>query len=92
MANIGIARASYFADSSISRLGKDTTKSVQSLADAGIKNVTGENTSLSSMGNNFALDAVAKKAAIKSMSITQAYLSTAISTLDSASKILSQLH
>lgn len=92
MANIGIARASYFADSSISRLGKDTTKSVQSLADAGIKNVAGDNTSLSSMGNNFALDAVAKKAAIKSMSITQAYLSTAISTLDSASKILSQLH
>ena len=56
-------------------------------------NITnGDKTSLVSMDNSFRLDLAATNAAVKNMSLGQAYLSTAISTLDSASAILSKIH
>ena len=92
MANIGIARASYYADTSIHRLNRDLEVSVARVASAR-KNVTASDVaSLKSMDYSFRLDYAATKAAVKSMSVTQAYLSTAISSLDSSSEILSKIH
>ena len=92
MANIGIARASYYADTSIHRLNRDLEVSVGRVASAK-KNLTASDVaSLKSMDYSFQLDFAATKAAVKSMSVTQAYLSTAISSLDSSTAILAKIH
>ena len=92
MANLGIANASYYADTSISRLNRQVNESVQKVAKAKDTIAPGDKVSLSAIDNSFKLDVAAKGAAIKSMSLTQAYLSTAISTLENASAILSEIH
>ena len=92
MANLGIANASYYADTSISRLNRQVNESVQKVAKAKDTVAPGDKVSLSAIDNSFKLDVAAKGAAIKSMSLTQAYLSTAISTLENASAILSEIH
>ena len=72
---LGIAKASYYADTSISRLNRDLDNSVDRVATAK-KNVTASDiASLKSMDYSFRLDFAATKAAVKSMSVTQAYLS-----------------
>ena len=92
MANIGIAKASYYADTSISRLNRDVVSSVEKVSKAKDQIAPGDKASLVSMDNSFKLDLAGKGAAIKSMSLTQAYLSTAISTLENASEILKEIH
>ena len=92
MANLGIAKASYYADTSISRLNRDLDNSVDRVATAK-KNVTASDiASLKSMDYSFRLDFAATKAAVKSMSVTQAYLSTAISSLENSAAILAKIH
>ena len=92
MANIGIAKASYYADTSIGRLNRDLDNSVDRVATAR-KNVTASDiASLKSMDYSFRLDFAATKAAVKSMSVTQAYLSTAISSLENSAAILAKIH
>ena len=92
MANIGIAKASYYADTSINRLNRDLDNSVDRVATAK-KNVTASDiASLKSMDYSFRLDFAATKAAVKSMSVTQAYLSTAISSLENSAAILAKIH
>ena len=91
MANLGIAKASYY-DTSISRLNRDLDNSVDRVATAK-KNVTASDiASLKSMDYSFRLDFAATKAAVKSMSVTQAYLSTAISSLENSAAILAKIH
>ena len=92
MANIGIAKASYYADTSISRLNREVVSSVEKVSKAKDQIAPGDKASLVSMDNSFKLDLAGKGAAIKSMSLTQAYLSTAISTLENASEILKEIH
>ena len=92
MANIGIAKASYYADTSISRLNREVVSSVEKVSKAKDQIAPGDKASLVSMDNTFKLDLAGKSAAIKSMSLTQAYLSTAISTLENASEILKEIH
>ena len=92
MANLGIAKASYYADTSISRLNRDVVSSVEKVSKAKDQIAPGDKASLVSMDNSFKLDLAGKGAAIKSMSLTQAYLSTAISTLENASEILKEIH
>ena len=92
MANIGIARASYYADTSIQRLNRDLEVSVGRVASANRNLTSSDVASLKSMDYSFQLDFAATKAAVKSMSVTQAYLSTAISSLDSSSTILAKIH
>ncbi len=83
MANIGLARASYYADTSIQRLNRDLEVSVGRVASAK-KNLTASDVaSLKGMDYSFQLDISATIAAVKSMSVTQSYLSKAISSLDS---------
>lgn len=92
MANLGISKASYYADTSISRLNRDVVNSVEKVSKAKDQIAPGDKASLVSMDNTFKLDLAAKGAAIKSMSLTQAYLSTAISTLENATAILQEIH
>ena len=92
MANIGISNASYYTDTSISRLKRDVDVSVEKISSNKSNITNGDKTSLVSMDNSFRLDLAATNAAVKNMSLGQAYLSTAITTLDSASAILSKIH
>ena len=92
MANLGISNASYYADTSISRLNRQVTESVDKVSSNKANITNGDKTSLVSIDNVFKLDLAATNAAVKNMSVAQAYLSTAISTLDNASAILRKIH
>ena len=92
MANIGISNASYYTDTSISRLKRQVDVSVEKISSNKSNITNGDKTSLISMDNSFRLDLAATNAAVKNMSLGQAYLSTAISTIDNASAILKQIH
>ena len=92
MANIGIGNASYYADNSISRLNRQVGESVEKVSSNKSNVTNGDKSSLVSIDNTFKLDLAATNAAVKNMSVAQAYLSTAISTLDNASAILAKIH
>ena len=92
MANLGISNASYYTDRFIHKLNKEVDNSVSRLSTAQ-ENITAKDiASLKSMDYTFRLDVAATNAAVKSMSITQSYLSTAITSLDNASAILARIH
>ena len=92
MANIGIANASYYTDTSISRLKRQVDTSVEKISSNKANITNGEKTSLVTMDNAFRLDLAATNAAVKNMSLGQAYSSTAIAAIDNASAILKQIH
>ena len=92
MANLGIANASYYADNSISRANRQVDVSVEKISSNKANVTNGDKTSLITMDNVLKLDIAATNAAVKNMSVAQAYLSTAISTLDNASAILRKIH
>ena len=92
MANLGVANASYYADNSISRVNRQVDVSVEKISSNKANVTNGDKTSLVSMDNVLKLDIAATNAAVKNMSVAQAYLSTAISTLDNASAILRKIH
>ena len=87
MANLGISNASYYTDRFITKLNKEVVSSVDRLSTAR-KDVTASDiASLKSMDYSFKLDVASTKAAVKNMAMTQAYLSTSITSLDNASAI-----
>ena len=92
MANIGIANASYYAGTSITRFNNQVETSVEKVASNKANVSNGDKTALVNMNSNFKLEIAATNAAVKSMSVAQAYLSTAITTLDNASAILTKIH
>ncbi len=92
MANLGVSNASYYADNSISRVNRQVDVSVEKISSNKANVTNGDKTSLVSMDNVLKLDIAATNAAVKNMSVAQAYLSTAISTLDNASAILRKIH
>ena len=90
MANLGISNASYYTDRFIHKINKEVDNSVNKLSTA--KKYNGFRCSLpKSMDYTFRLD-IAATNAVKNMSMTQAYLSTAITSLDTASAILARIH
>ena len=91
MANIGISKASYYADTSLVRYSNEGVKSVDRLSSAQSDVVNGEVATFSGMNYTFKMDIAAAKASIQSLSTTQAYLTTAITALDNASHTLSQI-
>jgi flagellin-like hook-associated protein FlgL len=91
MANLGISNASYYTDRFITKLNKEVDHSVNRLSTARKDVSASDIASLKSMDYTFRLDVASTKAAVKSMSITQAYLSTAITSLDNASAILARI-
>ena len=92
MANLGVSNASYYADNSISRMNRQVDVSVEKISSNKANVTNGDKTSLVSMDNVLKLDIAATNAAVKNMSVAQAYLSTAISTIDNASAILRKIH
>ena len=91
MANIGISRASYYAENAVSKLQVSKSNSMQRLASGKDNASAGDRASFANMKDTLRLDLAANKAAMKSMSVTQGYLATAIDALDSASAILAKL-
>ena len=91
MANIGISRASYYAENAVSKLQISKSNSMQRLASGKDNASAGDRASFVTMKDTFRLDLAANKAAMKSMSVTQGYLATAVDALDSASAILAKL-
>ena len=92
MANLGISNASYYTDRFIHKLNKELDNSVDRLSTAQENRAAKDIASLKSMDYTFRLDVAATNAAVKSLSVTQAYLSTAITSLDNASQILARIH
>ena len=92
MANLGISNASYYTDRFIHKLNKELDNSIDRLSTAQENRAAKDIASLKSMDYTFRLDVAATNAAVKSLSVTQAYLSTAITSLDNASQILARIH
>lgn len=92
MANIGISRASFYADLAVSNISKSVNKSTQKLASAQSGSTNGNQSSHVGMKETFRLDIAGKSAAIKSMSVSQSYLATTISVLDNASDMLARMY
>ena len=91
MATIGTANASYYASTSIARVDRLNSTSVEKIAKAHQSIADGDRAAFASMNNTFMLDVAATNGALKSMAVTQAYLSTALTAIDNASGILSQM-
>ena len=92
MANIGVSRASIYADIAVSNISKNVSKSTQKLASAQSDSTNGNQSSHVGMKETFRLDIAGKSAAIKSMSVSQSYLATTISVLDNASDMLARMY
>ena len=91
MAKLGIATASYHADSAISKLRVNERKSVERVASAQVTKIADEKTFLTNAANTFNLDIAETKAAVKNMARSQGYLATTMDVLDNASSILAKL-
>ena len=74
MANLGISNASYYAENSISSLKRQVNVSVEKISSIKANITNGDKSSLVSMDNAFKLDLAATSAAVKNMSVAQAYL------------------
>ena len=92
MANIGISRASFYADLAVSDFSKSVNKSTQKLASAQTNSTNGNQSSRVAMTDTFRMDVAGKSAAIKSMAVSQSYLATTISVLDNASDMLARMY
>ena len=92
MANIGISRASFYADLAVSDFSKSVKKSTQKLASAQTNSSNGNQSSRVAMTDTFRMDLAGKSAAIKSMAVSQSYLATTISVLDNASDMLARMY
>ena len=92
MANIGISRASFYADLAVSDFSKSINKSTQKLSSAQTNTSNGNQSSRVAMRDTFRLDLAGKSAAIKSMAVSQSYLATTISVLDNASDMLARMY
>ena len=91
MTTIGVASASIYAGSSINKSDREAAGSVQRIATARNSVAAGDTSALAAMDNRLMLDVAGTTGALKSMAVTQAYLSTAITSLDNASMILTRI-
>ena len=91
MANIGIAKASYHADTSLIRFRNEGVKSVDRLSSAQTDVVNGDIATMSGMNNSFKLAYASAKASVVSLGSSQAYLTTALTALDNASNTLAKI-
>ena len=91
MANIGATTAFYKVETSLTRANSEVSKSMERLATGRQNANAGDRSSYVAMADTFRLDYVGTKAGIKSASVVQGYLETAMATLDAASGLLSRL-
>jgi flagellin-like hook-associated protein FlgL len=92
MANIGVARASIYADLSATKYEKEAIKATERIAKTRTKSSSGDQVSFSAMEDKLRLDIAAKSGAIRSMTTAQGYLVATMNALDSGDYILKKLH
>ena len=92
MANIGVAKASIYADLSATKFEKETIKAVERVAKTRTKISSGDQVKFSAMEDTLRLDIAAKSGAIRSMVSAQGYLTATMNALDSGNYILKELH
>lgn len=91
MANIGVAKASYYADLSVTKYANEAVKATERIASNKSKSSAGERVAFSNMENRLRLDIATKNGAIRSMSVAQGYLLATANALDGASYILKKI-
>ena len=92
MANIGVAKASIYADLSATKYEKEAIKATERIAKTRTKSSSGEQVTFSAMEDKLRLDIAAKNGAIRSMTTAQGYLVATMNALDSGDYILKKLH
>ena len=92
MANIGVAKASIYADLSATKFEKEAIKAVERVAKTRTKSSSGDQVKFSAMEDTLRLDIAAKNGAIRSMTTAQGYLLATMNALDSGDYILKKLH
>ena len=92
MANIGVARASIYADLSATKYEKEAIKATERIAKTRTKSSSGDQVKFSAMEDTLRLDIAAKSGAIRSMTTAQGYLVATMNALDSGDYILKKLH
>ena len=92
MANIGVAKASIYADLSATKFEKEAIKAVERVAKTRTKSSSGDQVKFSAMEDTLRLDIAAKSGAIRSMVSAQGYLTATMNALDSGNYILKELH
>ncbi|MFL2765852.1 MAG: hypothetical protein ACJ0DF_07190 [Paracoccaceae bacterium] len=92
MANIGVARASIYADLSATKYEKEAIKATERIAKTRTKSSSGDQVSFSAIEDKLRLDIAAKSGAIRSMTTAQGYLVATMNALDSGDYILKKLH
>lgn len=92
MANIGVAKASYYADLSVKKYTNEAIKATERIASNKSKSSAGERVSLSNMEDRLRLDIATKNGAIRSMSVAQGYLLATAHALDAGNYLLKKIH
>ena len=92
MANIGVAKASYYADLSVKKYENEAVKATERIASKKSKSSAGERVSFSNMEERLRFDIATKNGAIRSMSVAQGYLLATAHALDSGKYLLKKLH
>ena len=92
MANIGVAKASYYADLSVKKYTNEAIQATERIASNKSKSSAGERVSLSNMEDRLRLDIATKNGAIKSMSVAQGYLLATAHALDAGNYLLKKIH
>ena len=91
MANIGVAKASYYADLSVKKYENEAVKATERIASKKSRSSAGERVSFSTMEDRLRFDIATKNGAIRSMSVAQGYLLATAHALDGGSYILKKI-
>ena len=91
MANIGVAKASYYADLSVKKYANEAVKATERIASDKSRSSAGERVSFSNMEDRLRLDIATKNGAIRSMSVAQGYLLATAHALDAGNYLLKKI-
>ena len=91
MANIGVAKASYYADLSVKKYATEAVKATERIASDKSRSSAGERVSFSNMEDRLRLDIATKNGAIRSMSVAQGYLLATAHALDAGNYLLKKI-
>jgi flagellin-like hook-associated protein FlgL len=91
MTTLGVSSASYHASTSIQRSDRLNAASVEKISRARESIADGDSATFAAMDNTLKLDVAGTGAALKSMVVAQGYLTTALTSLDNATDILTRM-
>ena len=91
MTTLGVSAASYHASTSIRRSDSLSAASIEKVSRARESIADGDRAAFAAMDTTFKLDVAGMGAALKSMVVAQGYLTTALTSLDNATDILTRM-